>query len=63
MSEDVFFFWFCSGGSAETFFSLCVFHHTDTHIYLLSLALALSIHNKQTKQRFCVPNSETDVSK
>jgi hypothetical protein len=24
-----------------------VFHHTDTHIYLLSLALALSIHNKQ----------------
>jgi hypothetical protein len=24
-----------------------VFHHTDTHIYLLSLALTLSIHNKQ----------------
>jgi hypothetical protein len=24
-----------------------VFHHTDTHVYILSLALALSIHNKQ----------------
>ena len=24
-----------------------VFHHTDTHIYLLFLALASSIHNKQ----------------
>ncbi len=23
-----------------------VFHHTDTSLYLLSLALALSIHNK-----------------
>ena len=25
-----------------------VFHHTDTHIQVLSLALALSIHNKQS---------------
>ncbi len=27
--------------------SFVVFHHTDTSLYLLSLALALSIHNKQ----------------
>jgi hypothetical protein len=26
-----------------------VFHHTDTHIYLLSLALALSIHTVGSK--------------
>jgi hypothetical protein len=26
--------------------------HTDTHIYLLSLALALSIHNKQLGSHF-----------
>jgi hypothetical protein len=25
----------------------CFLHHTDTHIYILSLALALLIHNKQ----------------
>jgi hypothetical protein len=31
-----------------TFGISVVFHHTDTHIYLLSLVLALSIHNKQT---------------
>ena len=30
------------------FLLFVVFHHTDTHIYILSLALALSIHNKQT---------------
>jgi hypothetical protein len=28
---------------------ILVFRHTDTHIYLLSLALALLIHNKQKK--------------
>jgi hypothetical protein len=27
-----------------------VFHHTDTYLYLLSLALALSIHNKLLNQ-------------
>ncbi len=27
--------------------NLLVYSHTDTHIYLLSLALALLIHNKQ----------------
>jgi hypothetical protein len=26
---------------------IVVFHHTDTHIYILSLPLTLSIHNKQ----------------
>ncbi len=31
-----------------------VFHHTDTHIYLLSVALALSIHNKQKKWNILV---------
>ena len=32
---------------------LVVFHHTDTHIYILSLALALSIHNKQQAVNLC----------
>ena len=32
-----------------SFFGVWSVCHTDTHIYLLSLALALSIHNKQIK--------------
>ena len=31
---------------ARKFLCFVVFHHTDTYLYLLSLALALSIHNK-----------------
>jgi hypothetical protein len=30
----------------NSFVLVLVFHHTDTSLYLLSLALALSIHNK-----------------
>jgi hypothetical protein len=35
------------GRSVNSFVLVLVFHHTDTSLYLLSLALALSIHNKQ----------------
>ncbi len=34
------------GRRVNSFVSVLVFHHTDTSLYLLSLALALSIHNK-----------------
>jgi hypothetical protein len=33
----------------NSFVLVLVFHHTDTSLYLLSLALALSIHNKLLK--------------
>ncbi len=34
------------GRRVNSFVLVLVFHHTDTYLYLLSLALALSIHNK-----------------
>jgi hypothetical protein len=34
------------GRRVNSFVLVLVFHHTDTSLYLLSLALALSIHNK-----------------
>jgi hypothetical protein len=41
------------GRRVNSFVLVLVFHHTDTSLYLLSLALALSIHNKlKNKQPF-----------
>jgi hypothetical protein len=37
------------GRRVNSFVLVLVFHHTDTSLYLLSLALALSIHNKLKK--------------
>jgi hypothetical protein len=35
-----------------------VFHHTDTHIYILSSALDLSIHNKQLLSMYSTNNKQ-----
>ena len=39
----------CLRDTCLTQFQLLVSHYTDTHIYVFSLPLTLSIHNKQTK--------------
>jgi hypothetical protein len=46
------------GRRVNSFVLVLVFHHTDTSLYLLSLALALSIHNKLKLYRlFLSPHS------
>jgi hypothetical protein len=39
------------GRRVNSFVLVLVFHHTDTSLYLLSMALALSIHNKLSTQK------------
>ncbi len=48
------------GRRVNSFVLVLVFHHTDTSLYLLSLALALSIHNKLYSE--IVPQTELSRS-
>ena len=44
----------CTLSQPETIY-LLVSHYTDTHMYVISLVLVLSLHNEQKPYIQCVP--------